>query len=302
MNMKSQKKLLYSLAKPGILHLMMLFLLTGANSSAISGPKNFLWEVSSGKGKVYLLGSVHVARESTYPLDPAINKAFESSSVLAVEMDPTAVDPIKYAQKLMLSDTLTLKGILSTPTYAYLKGIFDKQGMPEIAWSKLKPWAAAMTAMQIALQTDGFDPSLGIDIHFINKAKGKKKIVEVESMEFQTRLFDELGENADSLVSFLVKDLEMGSGMLDTLLLAWKNGDDQALEKYFFDEINDSPQNLEINKKLIDDRNINMMKKVESYLSSGETHFVIVGAGHLVGDSGIIKLLAKNPNFKIKRL
>ena len=34
-----------------------------------------------------------------------------------------------------------------------------------------------------------------------------------------------------------------------------------------------------------------MASKIEGYLKTKETYFVVVGAGHLVGDKGIIKML-----------
>jgi uncharacterized protein YbaP (TraB family) len=42
---------------------------------------------------------------------------------------------------------------------------------------------------------------------------------------------------------------------------------------------------------MFDDRNLNMADKAEEYLKTGKTTFYIVGAGHMVGETGIIKLL-----------
>ena len=36
-----------------------------------------------------------------------------------------------------------------------------------------------------------------------------------------------------------------------------------------------------------------MADKVEAYLETGKIHLVICGAAHLVGEKGIIKILAK---------
>ena len=47
----------------------------------------------------------------------------------------------------------------------------------------------------------------------------------------------------------------------------------------------------EYEKIMFDDRNLNMADKAEEYLKTGKTTFYIVGAGHMVGETGIIKLL-----------
>ena len=45
--------------------------------------------------------------------------------------------------------------------------------------------------------------------------------------------------------------------------------------------------------KLFDDRNRQMAQKIDGYLATGQTHFIVVGAGHLVGETGLLKLLAR---------
>ena len=54
-------------------------------------------------------------------------------------------------------------------------------------------------------------------------------------------------------------------------------------------------------KRLLDDRNKGMASKIEGYLKTKETYFVVVGAGHLVGDKGIIKML-KERGYSVEQL
>jgi uncharacterized protein YbaP (TraB family) len=44
-----------------------------------------------------------------------------------------------------------------------------------------------------------------------------------------------------------------------------------------------------------------MVSKIEDYLRTGETHFVVVGAGHLLGEKGIINLL-RQKGYQIEQL
>ncbi len=46
--------------------------------------------------------------------------------------------------------------------------------------------------------------------------------------------------------------------------------------------------------KLFDSRNNDMTRKVAALLDSGGTWFVVVGAGHLVGGTGIVRQLSES--------
>ncbi|MGA2330770.1 MAG: TraB/GumN family protein, partial [Syntrophales bacterium] len=53
--------------------------------------------------------------------------------------------------------------------------------------------------------------------------------------------------------------------------------------------------------KLIYKRNRNMAQKIEGYLKTNGTYFVVVGAVHLLGDKGIIQLL-KDKGYSVEQL
>ncbi len=42
-----------------------------------------------------------------------------------------------------------------------------------------------------------------------------------------------------------------------------------------------------------DARKSDACRKIEAYLKTRETHFVVVGAGHLVGEQGIVQTLRR---------
>jgi len=56
-----------------------------------------------------------------------------------------------------------------------------------------------------------------------------------------------------------------------------------------------------IYEKLIYERNRNMVSKIEEFLRTKETYFVVVGAGHLVGKKGIIEML-KGKRYPVEQL
>jgi uncharacterized protein YbaP (TraB family) len=44
-------------------------------------------------------------------------------------------------------------------------------------------------------------------------------------------------------------------------------------------------------RRLIDARNQIWLSKIDGYLRSGQTYFVVVGAGHMAGPNGLLALL-----------
>jgi uncharacterized protein len=53
--------------------------------------------------------------------------------------------------------------------------------------------------------------------------------------------------------------------------------------------------------KLFDDRNTAMTAKIERFLQTPKIYFVAVGAGHLVGNQGILSQLRRK-NFRVEQL
>jgi uncharacterized protein len=56
-----------------------------------------------------------------------------------------------------------------------------------------------------------------------------------------------------------------------------------------------------IYEKLIYKRNRNMARKIEGFLGTNGTYFVVVGAAHLLGDRGIIQLL-REKGYTVEQL
>jgi len=267
-----------------------------AGEKAVAGQKSFLWEVRSKTATAYIIGSVHLATADIYPLPPKFEKSFDKASVLALEADPAQAKDEKLMQ-LMLSSALypgngTLREHLSRETYELAEHELAQLGLPMESFNRTRPWFLAMTLEILALQRLGFDPAYGIDVHFAGKAAGKKRIVELESFDYQIRLMNDFSDREQELfLLFTLKNLAMLKDGIEELMAAWRNGDTKSMEALVSRSLGESPELRPIFDKLIYRRNREMGGKVEKLLQGKETVCVIVGAGHLVGKEGIIDLL-----------
>ena len=126
-----------------LLLLILLFLIP--QLQGFSGEKkNFLWQVDSDKTTVFLLGSVHIAKETLYPLDTIIEESFEKSDILVVEANINDMDPGLFMEKAVYKDGSTLESVLTKKNYDTLAALFKKFGIDKLVYNKLKPWVATM--------------------------------------------------------------------------------------------------------------------------------------------------------------
>jgi len=263
---------------------------------SLSQPKkSFLWKVQSKTNTVFVLGSIHYLKKEVYPLDEKIEKAFEQADILVVEAninDTGKADTQKLVESALYLDDETLEKHVSAQTYGLVKKELERLGVPLELIGKQKPWFLALTLASLEIVKLGFDPNYGIDRYFLSKAEGKKKILEMESFDYQINLFCQLTEKEQELLLlYTLKDIKVLEQELDKLVQAWTSGDTKGMESIITKSVSEDKRLSPIYDKFIYERNKNMASKIEDYLKTKETYFVIVGAGHLVGNQGIIEIL-----------
>lgn len=261
-----------------------------------------LWEVTDGRGTVYLLGSIHVLRPETYPLDDAIYEAFDASEVVAFELH---LDSVEAAAPEMIArglyeDGRTLRDVLPGDVYADLEAHFQQLGMPVQAVSRMEPWLVALTVTALTVQRAGFETAQGIDRHFFDRAtEAGKRITSFETMEQQIRVFDGMPEAEQ--IAFLrstLDDIDGFADMLDEATELWKRGEAEAIAEMMTESMAEQPN---LRRRLLDDRNQAWVPQIEALLRSGDTSMVVVGMGHLIGAGSVVDLL-RTRGYSITRV
>ena len=267
--------------------------------------KSFLWKVRSKTSTVYVLGSIHFLKQENYPLNPRIDRAFDQSTVLVVEAnisDPGKLNPQKLLESALYPENDSLERHVSTETYDYVKRETGNLGLPFELVSKQRPWFLALTLEALELMKLGFDPRYGVDIYFLSKAQGTKKILELESLDEQIDLLSNFSDREQEyFLLYTLKDLHVLGEQASTLVKAWRSGNTGEIESVFTKSVKEDGRLAPIFEKLIDNRNRKMISKIEGYLNTDGTYFVVVGAGHLVGNKGIIEIL-KSKGYTVEQL
>ncbi len=263
-----------------------------------------LWKVSQNGHYAYILGSVHFLKKENYPLPQKLYDAFEDCETLVLEADLDSLKMPQTAMKMMqismLPENKSFKDVVPEETYETVAAHLQKLGLSMQLFARSKPWFIALTITAMEAQKMGLDANLGLDAHFAARAKAQgMALTGLEPIAFQMNLFDQLPLKTQ--IEFLHKTMEdsqKAEKMMDEMLTAWENGEDQQLQSLLSDGFEGFPK---LYDKLLIARNKNWVPQIEKMITSGKTHFIVVGAGHLVGDQGVIDLLQKR-GFEIDKL
>jgi uncharacterized protein YbaP (TraB family) len=262
--------------------------------------KGAFWKVSDEDSCVYLLGSIHIADSSMYPLAKAILDAYHEADYLVVEANVANEQEVALymMDKAFYKDDTTLYKNVPKEVYDRFVETIEPYGVRPEMYNKFKPWYAALLVQNLLFAENSLSGEIGIDMVLLQKALGEKEILEIEGAKFQVDLFDSFTTElqVEFLASSLYSDKETQKESVDIvneMISCWKAGDTAKLEKLLASEENESEVDKEFNEKLFASRNNNMAEKVKGYLSDAEnkTYLVVVGAGHMVGETGIVAQL-----------
>ncbi|MCI0570432.1 MAG: TraB/GumN family protein [Myxococcaceae bacterium] len=281
---------------------------TAVQPAALAEKRAFLWEVTRPEAPdrpLYLTGSVHVGQPGRFVFPPSLEAAFARANALVVELDPDAVEP-RQMQEVTLRlgliappDSLTAH--LTEETRKLLPAALQKVGLTPAAVERLRPWMLSATLAVLELQKAGFSQEAGIDRLLLERARGKKAIVPLETAEEQLSALSGL---PDAVQDLMLRDQLQQSGMMEVafaqMVTAWEGGNPDALAAVVYQNMED-PTFKPLYESLFFDRNRKMADKLEALLAKPETHFAVVGAGHLVGEQGIPALLEKR-GLKVRQL
>lgn len=270
-----------------------------------AGERLPIWRFSAGEADVVLLGSVHMAFHDIYPLRQEIEDAYAAAEHLVVEVDIGGANALAIQQSILqrglLPEGELLSEQLSESAWKALEKYLRSRGLPVEGFQALRPGLVVLTLTTMRLMEMGMDPELGIDQHFLKAARGHKPILELETAQQQIDLL--LGfPDANLIVEQTVGQLNSIDLYMRPIYEAWKAGDASALNRLLLeDELAREPRYAVFYEAMFDRRNDAMANKIADYLAGSGRYFVVVGAGHLVGEKGIIALLERR-GFRARQL
>ncbi len=261
--------------------------------------RGFFWEARKGEQRIDLIGTVHVGRAAFYPLPPDLQGRIDQAAVIVVEADvfnaqkvATIIEHTAYYGEREAG----LEQRLPESLRKRVAALLPRSGLdPARAW-RMKPWMLANTLVILDAIRAGFNPAYATETYLYAQAQQSgKTIAEVESLEFQLRLFD--SATPELQAAFLeqsVRGIESGDAAreVDELVSAWASGNVAAIEHLYATlQQDDSPAEHFVLEQLLEGRNPGMVDAIERFAASGKRTVVAVGSLHYFGPSGLLALL-----------
>src|SRR6516165_7905251 len=130
----------------------------------IGGSKDTLWKLRGDHNTIYLLGSVHVLSRKSYPLKPALDRAFDDSSRVIFEIDLNRFTTTRLEQEFRRTAFYpagqSLSRKVSPETAEVLREVLPLYGLTLQRVERMKPWFIAEWLSSRTLEMAGFSEAL----------------------------------------------------------------------------------------------------------------------------------------------
>jgi uncharacterized protein YbaP (TraB family) len=228
------------------------------NSQIIEPEKELLWEISSStKGpKSYLFGTIHSNDKRVFTFSDSVYIALNNSETIVLETD----------------------------IFGLFENLDTRQGIPSALYDKNgKPYTATNEASSTYYGNENGMPQF-LDAYFEQYCwNSKKQFFPLESISDQLELVSDFPA---------IKRGGINSGLIDfaqeKLMDLYLKGDIDALNRFVEANLSVSETAYE---NLIVKRNYKITSKLDSLLKTKKSLFCAVGAGHLAGSDGLIRML-----------
>ena len=259
--------------------------------------KSLLWKISgNGLNKPsYLFGTIHLTCDTS--LDENTLNALEATEQLYLELDMDDKSIQMQMMKLMMmKDGAKLSTLLSPEDFKILDEFMKKNlNMSAKLFDSFKPFM--ISSMLFPKMLDCKSQSVESELMKITKEQNEE-IFGLEKAEDQMKVFDEISyqDQADELLKTVKDNLEKDKKEFQEMITIYQNKDIEGMLKMMSDSDNKiTSENQDI---LLNDRNKKWIPIMVKIMKDKPTFFG-VGAGHLAGEEGVIKLLRKQ-GYKVE--
>lgn len=274
---------------------------------AVTASAQLLWKIS-GQGlekPSYLFGTHHLAPDSLLSSLDGFSEAINASDIVMAEVDMTAAQTMQDAQRVMLQyakapadSTLSmlfspeqLDSINSAISYfSGNKVNIDVRGMDALKPSFVSIVIIGVQAMNPENAAKPGKKQIDTEVLRIAKQSGKE-IKPLETIEQQVQWL--MGGSVASQARMLmetVRNKDKDKTLSNELIKAYVSQDLDFIEKVF---LSDEAVSDYMRTVLIDNRNATWLQVLQREMQQ-HSIFVAVGAGHLVGPTGLLSSLRKN--------
>jgi hypothetical protein len=262
-----------------------------APAEQTSSQRGLLWKIEgTASAPSYLFGTVHSDDPRVTSLPPSVTAVFNRSGSFTLEAIANGEGLIKMAEAMYFADTRTLEGILGQPLYQQTVRVLQSRGLPTHDIEKKKPWAILM-ALSMPKSRGGLPLDFALQLEATKQGKPTHGL---ETIAEQMGVFDGLPlSDQVSLLAHAIANASALDDQVDELLNTYLTRDLDALVAL---EVKHRPADDTAYRvfmdRLLHQRNLRMLERMAPRLKEGNA-FIAVGALHLPGEEGLLRLLRR---------
>ena len=252
---------------------------------------SLLWKIESPTSKTsYLFGTMHIIEKEYFIFPKFLEKLVSKSDEVIMELpsipSPKEALPLITLKQGSFFDFFTKEQTDSILNWANSNLKMNEQLFRSVFF-KMKPFVVVQTAVQLQFQgkTESYEKS------FYTLSNEKKiETIGLETVEQQMSFFDDLTKEEQA--EMVMESIRSSEKSIESI---------NKMQKIYYRQNVDSlylvihEEGGVLSKKqtqLLDDRNKNWIPKIKNNIST-KNCFIAVGAGHLGGTNGLIRLLQK---------
>lgn len=256
---------------------------------------SLLWEIS-GKGleaPSYVFGTIHMIDREHYFFSEAAQQAFGKAHNITFEIDMEEMMDMSVMMPLLMKSFMrgdtTLRDLLTDEDYQLVSGHFQDIGLPMMFVERIKPMFLSTLSsgdMSNAMQQQDI---VSYEMELMAMAREQEKeIMGLETAEYQMSMFDSIPyrQQAQMLVETIRDESGAAEDQMERMVRLYTDQDIEGMQAMMEEE----QDVMDYQDLLLVNRNRNWIPIMEKRMAEGPSFFA-VGAGHLAGTQGVLRLL-----------
>ncbi|MCU7993811.1 TraB/GumN family protein [Shewanella glacialipiscicola] len=240
----------------------------------------------------YLLGSIHIGRADFYPLPAQIETALGKARGLVVEVDINKADSTALLQQYGRADKT--KGLdwqsRDKQTVQIMSRYCAATANVCQSIQSFAPWLQATQVNLMRYNTLGYSTDYGVDMQLMAR-HAALPVYQLETAESQFQLLASF--DSQEQWSMVREAISASDADLLSLITAWRSGNETELDSIMQEQMG-GEGDTQMLERILWQRNHVMADGIIKLMGSAEVAvplFVVVGAGHVVGDKSVVQRL-----------
>lgn len=252
-----------------------------------------LWRVSNGERELFLGGTIHILRDSDFPLPLSFLEAYQQADTVVFETNPDEFFAQSNYNAAFLPTGQSLVNLMQSSTVLLVNTFLIAQGSYLLRYDTVKPEFLARDLVYFAAGGAGYGD--GVDGFFVSAARADEKHrsgleLVVAQVEARDNSFDhdhsDVNELMTGTLNFINSDDFTTS--INGAIVDWREGN---IARFAAENIASKLEDPVRYDALLTSRNRSWIPILEQHLASDEVELVLAGVGHFAGPDNVIQLL-----------